>query len=224
MRHLRSPAILLLVLAVAAAYVLFRILPRPARRHAPPIPDLSATDPLNRPGGSTVPAETYSIYSALYQVPLSGSEPEPLAFADYTSTDIPQVDGSCLRPSTHAEQEMADAFVAANRQSHRFEARFDIPGGYQLLSAAQVNLALTCLDAHASNIARCDPYHQIRHIRFLGAPGFDSTHTHALISVIRKCGRYCGSGGIFAVEKTTAGWHRSDPTAFTENCSWMLPR
>jgi hypothetical protein len=35
------------------------------------------------------------------------------------------------------------------------------------------------------------------------------------------CGAYCGSGGIFVVEKTGETWKRSDPTDFTRDCSWM---
>jgi hypothetical protein len=60
----------------------------------------------------------------------------------------------------------------------------------------------------------------VRHVRFLGVPGFDRSHTRALVSVIKSCGGFCGSGGIFAVEKSGANWKRSAPTAFTQDCSW----
>src|SRR5580692_9798167 len=86
-------------LVVAAAGILcFRIFPprstQPDTRA--PIPDLSTTSPLNQPGGGSIPAEAYEIYSALYQQP----QQEPLAFAAESQTDIPQVNGSCLKPST----------------------------------------------------------------------------------------------------------------------------
>ena len=78
-----------------------------------PITDLGVTMPLNQAGGSPAPTEAYEVYSALYQAPM----PEPLAFAEYSVTDIPQVNGSCLRPAAPQEHEMTDAFVAANQQS-----------------------------------------------------------------------------------------------------------
>ena len=84
------------------------------------ITDLSVTSPLNQPGGGTAPEEAYDIYSALYQAPIQ----EPLVFAEDSVTDIPQVNGSCLKPSTPKEHEMTDAFVVANQQSHRWEQNF----------------------------------------------------------------------------------------------------
>src|SRR5579864_4208813 len=96
----------------------------------PAIQDRSVTNPLNQPGGGAAPEEAYTIYSALYEAPAG----EPLAFAENSVTDIPQVDGSCLKPSTPEEREMTAAFEGANRQSHRWERRFTIPAGYQLLS------------------------------------------------------------------------------------------
>jgi hypothetical protein len=57
-------------------------------------------------------------------------------------------------------------------------------------------------------------------VRFLGVPGFDHAHTHALVSVIKMCGKFCGSGGIFAVEKTGASWQRAGAADFTRDCSW----
>lgn len=194
--------------------------------HRPGFPDLSVSSPLNQPGGAPEPEEAYQIYSALYQEKSN----EPLAFAGYTSTDIPQMDGSCLKPQTPQEQALADAFEAANKQSHPWEQKFAIGQGYRLLTAPQVNEALECLEANsaaASNAAalpECAPYKDLRHVRFLGAPGFDAAHTHALVSIIRKCGRYCGSGGIFEVEKTGETWKRAEPGPFTEECSWMFQR
>jgi len=38
---------------------------------------------------------------------------------------------------------------------------------------------------------------------------------------VKMCGRYCGSGGIFAVEKKEGKWQRSAPSDFTRECSWM---
>jgi hypothetical protein len=181
------------------------------------IPDRSLTSPLNRPGGGSAPDEAYAIYSALYETPAG----EPLAFAEDSVTDIPQVDGSCLKPSTPEQREMTAAFESANRQSHRWENRFTIPAGYRLLSPGETVEAKACLDNHAPHPANCGKYKQIRHVRFLGIPGINQNHTRALVSVVRMCGPYCGNGGIFEVEKTGATWRRADPSDFTRNCSWM---
>jgi hypothetical protein len=183
----------------------------------PSIQDRSITSPLNQPGGGAAPDEAYAIYSALYEAPAG----EPLAFAENSVTDIPQVDGSCLKPSAPEEREMTAAFEVANRQSHRWEPRFTIPAGYRLLSRNEAAEEQTCLDNHTPQPADCEKYREIRHVRFLGVPGTNQSHTRALVSVVRMCGSYCGSGGIFEVEKTAGTWRRADTTDFTRNCSWM---
>jgi hypothetical protein len=188
---------------------------------APPvgrtIPDLGVNNALNQPGGGPAPAEAYEVYSALYQ----GPAVEPLAFAVDSMTDIPQLDGSCLKPSTQREREMSDAFASANRQSHQWERKFAIAEGYRLLSSGEVANAQACLAAHGEVGARCESYRQLRHVRFLGVPGFDHEHTRALVSVVKKCGGDCGSGGIFEVEKVGGKWRRAEASDFTRNCSWM---
>jgi len=190
--------------------------PLPAQS-ASPISDLSVTSPLNVPGGGVAPADAYEVYSALYQTP----QQEPLVFSDESVTDIPQVNGSCLQPSTAQEREMAEAFAAANRQSHRWEQRFTISAGYLLIPRSDAAVAQQCLETHFQDRARCESFKGIVHVRFLGVPGFDRTHTRALVSVVKMCGSFCGSGGIFEVEKTESGWRRSDATDFTRECSWM---
>lgn len=221
MRFLRSWIFTLLLVVLACVILWVRIVPRPRAKHMRAIPDLSQTSPLNQPGGAPEPEEAYAIYSALYQ---EAPAQEPLAFANYSSTDVPQVDGSCLKPATADERAMADAFTAANRQSHAWEQRFTIASGYRLLNPQQVNQGLECLEARGHDIPQCAPYKDLRHIRFLGAPGFDAGQTHALVSIIRKCGRYCGSGGIFEVEKVGGTWRRAEAGTFTEGCSWMFER
>jgi len=182
-----------------------------------PIPDSSLTSPLNEPGGGAAPADAYEVYSALYQVSMQ----EPLVFSDDSVTDIPQVNGSCLQPSTPQEREVTDAFVAANRQSHRWERKFTIPAGYRLISRSEATVAQTCIETHFQDPARCENFKQVAHVRFLGVPGFDRTHSRALVSIVKMCGTYCGAGGIFAVEKTGSSWHRAEATDFTRECSWM---
>jgi hypothetical protein len=182
-----------------------------------PITDLAATSPLNQPSGEVAPAEAYEIYSALYSTPMQ----EPVAFAENSVTDIPQVNGSCLQPSTQEEHEMTDAFVAANRQSHRWEQKFSIPQGYRLLQRSELTQVHACLATQERDVAGCASYKQLKHVRYLGVPGFDHMRTHALVSVIKSCGGLCGSGGIFVVEKTNGRWQRVVPTDFTRNCSWM---
>jgi hypothetical protein len=167
-----------------------------------PITDLGATMPLNQPGGGVVPTEAYAVYSALYQAPMQ----EPLVFSEDSLTDIPQVNGSCLRPTAAQEHEMTDAFVATNQQTHRWEQKFSIPQGYRLLAHSELTQ---------------ENYKQLRYVRLLGVPGFDHAHTRALVSVIKSCGHLCGSGGIFAVEKIGGTWQRSATTDFTRDCSWM---
>jgi len=208
----------LILVAVAVAILGLRLIPRhPARTLvARPVPGLGATSPLNQPGGGAAPAEAYEVYSALYQAP---SE-EPLVFSVDSRTDIPQVGGSCLKPSTAAEHAMADAFVAANQQSHAWEQKFTIPQGYTVLSADDTAEAQACLQTHGQDRARCAAYKQVRHLRFLGVPGFDASHTHALVSVIKSCGGFCGNGGIFEVEKAGGTWKRAETTDFTSDCSW----
>jgi hypothetical protein len=208
----------LALIAIALAIILLRLVPHhraplPARSS---VPDLSTTNPLNQPGGGPAPAEAYVVYSALYQAPSD----EPLVFAADSRTDIPQVGGSCLKPSTSNEHALADAFVAANQQSHLWDQRFSIPQGYTVLSPADTVQAQACLQSHDPTSASCASYKQVRHVRFLGIPGFDASHTHALVSVIKNCGGFCGSGGIFAVEKHGSTWVRTDTTDFTRDCSW----
>jgi hypothetical protein len=183
----------------------------------PGVPDVSSHGDLNRPGGGPAAADAYPVYSALYQQPMQ----EPLAIADHSVTDIPQVGGSCLKPTTADERQMSNAFTAANRQSHTWEQKFSIPGNYQLLTPAQAAQAESCLEHHDERSSACAPWKNLRHIRFLGAPGFNPAHTRALVSVIRMCGGFCGSGGIFAVEKEGETWKRAETTDFTRDCSWM---
>ncbi len=189
-----------------------------ARTSAPkPIADLATTTPLNQAGGDAAPADAYEVYSALYQAPMQ----EPLAFSENSATDIPQVDGSCLKPETPDEREITDAFVAANRQSHRWEQKFSIAQGYKLLPRSEVTQVQSCVATHGRDGAQCAAYQQIKYVRFLGVPGFDHAHTRALVSVIKSCGDLCGSGGIFAIEKAGETWKRSATTNFTRDCSWV---
>jgi hypothetical protein len=213
------PGSWLLLLVVAAALLLVGIvLLRRAKRHVhTTIADLGATKPLNQSGGGAAPAEAYEVYSALYQAPMQ----EPLVFSEDSLTDIPQVNGSCLRPTTLQEHQMTDAFVAANQQSHRWEQKFSIPQGYRLLSHSELSQAQTCAATHGREAASCASYKQLRYVRLLGVPGFDHAHNRALVSVIKSCGHLCGSGGIFAVEKIGGTWQRSVTTDFTRDCSWM---
>jgi hypothetical protein len=209
-----------LTLAVIAVALVWSSISLPRHKESPAtkaITDLSVTSPLNQPGGGMAPAEAYEIYSSLYQAPMK----EPLVFAEDSVTDIPQVNGSCLKPSTPQEGEMADAFVIANQQSHRWEEKLTAPDGYRLLPRKEAAEALACLETHGQDVAGCESDKQLRHVRFLGVPGFDHEHTRALVSVIRKCGGFCGSGGIFEVGKTGGTWRRSETTDFTRDCSWV---
>lgn len=204
-----------IVLGVACVWLVLR-----DRSTAPgkAIPDLSRTSPLNQPGGGDIPAEDYEPYSALYQQQPSD---DPLAFAADSYADIPQLNGSCLEPASGEEREMADAFAAANQKSHRWQRRFAIPQGYQLLSTPEVQQAEYCLDPHSQGAARCASYTNLRHVRLLGIPGFDRNHTHALVSIAREFGTHRGTGGIFEVERTSSGWRRAASSDLTRNCSWM---
>ena len=209
----------LALLVIAVAILVLRLIPRHHANLLPHavVPDRSVTSPLNRPGGGPAPAEAYQVYSDLYKTPSD----EPLVFAAESRTDIPQVGASCIKPATPTEHQMSDAFVAANQQSHLWEQKFTIQQSYTVLSPADTAQAQACLQAHDSGSARCATYKNVRHVRFLGVPGFDRSHTHALISVIRNCGGFCGSGGIFAVEKHGNSWVRSDTTDFDRDCSWI---
>jgi hypothetical protein len=196
---------LLLLVAAALLWVGIVSLRHTKTRVSTPITDLGRTAPLNQPGGGVVPRDAYEVYSALYQAPMQ----EPLVFAEDSAIDIPQVNGSCLRPGAPQEREMADAFVEANQQVHRWERKFSIPQGYRLLPQSELARMQT------------QDYKQIRYVRLLGVPGFNHAHTRALVSVIKSCGYFCGSGGIFAVEKSGGTWQRSVTTDFTRDCSWI---
>jgi hypothetical protein len=224
MRLRRRLGFLAFLIAVAVAFVW--LAPAWLRRGPAPVRPLSVTKPilnrgvtapLNQPGGGMAPAEAYQVYSALYQTPVD----EPLAFAEDSWTDVPQVGECCLRPSTPEEHEMADAFGAANQQSHRWEQKFSIAQGYWLFSASEALRARQCLSPTERNYAQCASYKQLRYVRLLGMPGFDHAHTRALVSVIKRCSGFCGSGGIFEVQKLGGEWQRVATTNFTRNCSWM---
>jgi hypothetical protein len=226
MRLSRQLGLLVFLVAGTGALVLVRT--GSVRRVSPsmkpnsankPIPDLGVTVPLNQPGGSVAPAQAYEVYSALYQD--QAAVDEPLAFAEDSWTDVPQVGESCLRPATLKERKMADAFVAANRQSHRWERKFSIAQGYRLLSNSEASQVRKCLSPAGHDSVQCANYKQIKHVRLLGVPGFDPAYTRALVSVIKSCGDVCGSGGIFEVVKVGGIWRRpAVATEFTRNCSW----
>ncbi|HEX4006518.1 MAG TPA: hypothetical protein VHX60_10115 [Acidobacteriaceae bacterium] len=216
-------ALRFILLIVAVAILSLRLAPRflPHRTAAPHAGDLAVTSPLNQPGGEPAPAAAYAIYSDLYQKPAPGTAPEPLVFAGSSQTDIPQVGPSCLKPSTPDEHELADAFTAANTQSHAWQPKFTIPLGYRVLAPGELAEARACLSPQNRSAAQCAPYSSMKHIRYLGVPGLDPAQTHALVSVIKSCGMQCGTGGIFEVEKSGSAWQRVPATDFTRDCSWM---
>ena len=186
---------------VAAGIFFFRILSphdtMPDARGT--IPDLSVTSPLNQPGGGDVAAEAYEVYSALYQQP----QQEPLAFAEDSRTDIPQVNGSCLKPSTPQEHEMADGICGCEPAKPPLGEKVHDSGWVSALSECRgTQRPRSCLADRGRGGADCSPYQKLMHVRFLGVPGFDHTHTRALVSVMKMCGGDCGSGGIFEVEKS----------------------
>src|SRR5690348_3809139 len=182
-----SRVFLIALLVVAAVVVVWRVSGR--FRHANPAPavsDRSATSPLNMPGGGPAPADAYAVYSDLYKEPAG----EPLVFSNDSITDIPQVNGSCLKPSTPEERELTAAFEAANQQTHRWEEKFNIAQGYRLFTRSQATDAQSCIQTHMQDAAKCAHYAQMHHVRDLGVPGFDQARTHALVSVVKMCGRY----------------------------------
>ncbi len=211
MRAYRHLWLTLALLAVAIVLIWNRYHAR--KTH---ITDLSVTNPLNQPGGGAAPNDAYDVYSGLYAAPLD----EPLILAQDSGTDIPQLNGNCLKPVTPEEKQMADAFEGANRRSQHWDSRFTIPSGYRILPASELVSAQNCLASHAQNTPRCASYKDVKHVRILGVPGFDATHTRTLVSVLKKCGPYCGTGGIFEARKENGTWKRVDPTAFTSDCSW----
>jgi hypothetical protein len=189
--------------------------PPPATKHAAVV-DRALTKPLNQPGGGPLPAAAYVVYSDLYRTP-SG---EPLVFAAKTETDIPQIDGSCLKPTTPEERQMVEAFEAANRMSHPVRPSFKIDEGFRLLDEKKADYAAYCIQAHFPG-PECDEYKGLKHVRWLGAPGFAPDGQRALVSVIRRCGHYCGVGGIFVAEKKDGHWQHATTGPLTQQCSWM---
>jgi hypothetical protein len=218
MRLTPRTGIRLVLVIIAIALLWLRLVPhRPI--HVATTHLVNGPSALNQPGGGPAPSQAYEIYSALYQTPGQPAN-DPLAFADSSRTDNPQVGPSCLKPSTPDEHQLTDAFVAANQQSHRWEQKFAIPMGYRLVASDQVPAVQACLQNHSQGSAQCAAFKDLKHVRFLGVPGLDQAQTHALVSVIKSCGGFCGSGGIFAVEKSGNTWQRSPTTDFTRDCSW----
>ena len=219
MRVGRAVGIRLVLLALVALLALgLWLWRRPARPGAAGgIQDRSVSEPLNQPGGGPVQDDAYEVYAALYNEPGQ----ERLAFAEDSVTDIPQVGGSCLKPSTDEERELVKAFEAANAQTHRWGKKFAIAAGYAMLTRSEAGKAQECIASHFQDQKECTPFSTLKHVRYLGVPGFDRSHTHALVSIVRMCGSDCGSGGIFEVVKTAGTWKRADPSEFTSNCSWM---
>jgi hypothetical protein len=213
----------LVLVIVALCLLWFRLVPRlMRRRHAHGADNVVLTTSLNQPSSEPAPAEAYAIYSALYQAPPPGPANEPLVFAKESRTEIPQiVNGSCLRPSSKGERDLAAAFDAANAHSREWQEQFDIPAGYRLLSSGEVDRVFACFGRHDRTSAQCSAYAQVQHVRYLGVPGLDASGTHALVSVIKSCGAQCGGGGIFEVEKDGATWKRIQETDFTRDCSWV---
>jgi hypothetical protein len=200
--------------------------PQQASQPAPPPPppakptvvvDRAVTKPLNQPGGGPLAAAAYTVYSDLYRAP----QGEPLVFGNQTRTDIPQIDGSCLKPATEDEQKMVEAFEAANHLSHPVRPNFKIDGGYRVLDEKKAAYAAYCIQAHFPG-AQCEEYKGMKHVRWLGAPGFAPSGDRALVSVIRDCGHWCGVGGIFVTEKKDGHWMHAEATPLTKECSWMF--
>lgn len=217
----QQAALLSMIATIAAAIVWIAVTAhRDATRHFetphPAIPDRAKTSPLNLAGGGPAPAEAYEVYSDLYRT----SVDEPLIFAEDSVIDIPQLDGSCLHPSTAAEEQLVAAFEAANRQRHRWERRFR-QTAYNLASREEADRIRGCLDTARATGRDCAAYPGVRHVRYLGVPGFSPDGAQALVSVIRMCGADCGSGGIFAMKKAGGRWVRAESTGFTSDCSWM---
>jgi hypothetical protein len=211
---------MLVVIALALGWLALRARRDASRRgeanERPAIPDRARTNPLNLPGGGVAPADAYQVYADLYRAPLD----EPLVIAEDSVVDIPQLDGSCLHPSNPAEEQMVHEFEAANHQKHRWEKKFAV-SEYQQVSRAEADRITSCLDSARATGSPCASYPEVRHVRYLGIPGFDNDHSQALVSVIRMCGADCGSGGIFAVKKEAGRWVRAENTSFTSDCSWM---
>ena len=115
---------------------------------------------------------------------------------------------------------MVSYFESANHQKHRWERRFAV-GVYQLIPQPETDRIKSCLDTARATDRPCAAYPGVRHVRYLGIPGFNQGHSRAIVSVIRMCGADCGSGGIFEVKNEGGHWLRAESTAFTSDCSWM---
>ena len=150
----RSGWLWLVIVMLIGSLLLARVFRRQRPASHPPVADLSITSPLNAAGGGAVAGEAYQVYSDLYREPAH----EALVFSEQSRTDIPQVNGSCLQPAAADEREMADAFVAANRQSHAWQPLFVIAQGYRIVAAEAARIQ-SCVEEHfriALGAARID--------------------------------------------------------------------
>ena len=109
-----------------------------------PVTDLAATMPMNQSGGGVAPADAYEVYSALYQAPMD----EPLAFRRIRSPIFRRWMAVALSRRRRMEREMTDAFVAANRQSHRWEQKFSIRRATSCYHRSELMQVRSCLATH----------------------------------------------------------------------------
>ena len=123
----------LVLVAIAVAIICLRLIPHhhPRTPAHSPIPDLAATNPLNQPGGGAAPSEAYEVYSTLYQAPAG----EPLVFADESRTDIPQVGGSCLKPSTRGRARDDRRFCRSQPAKSSLGTEIHDPAGISAVDA-----------------------------------------------------------------------------------------
>ena len=164
------------------------------------------------------------IYSALYQEKSN----EPLAFANYTSTEQSATGRKLPETGAPYERGMAEAFEAANKQSHPWEQKFATAQGYRLLTARETNEAMECLEANseagekAAALPQCAAYKDTAPRAVPGragvqcgphaSAGFDHSQMRAVLRRRR----------IFEVEKTGRDVETSPGRgAFAEECSSM---
>jgi hypothetical protein len=52
---------------------------------------------------------------------------------------------------------------------------------YRLLQGRELTQAHACLTTQGGDVAACAGYKQLKHVRYLGVPGFDHARAHALV-------------------------------------------
>ena len=164
-------------------------------------------------------AAAYAFYSSLYRQSdhlapgeILGIAAEPMRFHRKLCS---------MRPSTEEERNMVEAAKQSSTHPLTWNRQFDLGRPYLLIPPAATTKAIDCIGQHHGQAPRsgCEPYAQLRYVRFLSVPIFNADHTRALVAIDCACGGLCGKGSVQVYRKTGDGWQLA-PNSFAR-CGWV---